>query len=140
MLTVGGLLAILCAVPAFRAAGGRAGGSTRRKAAAGVALILVAGAVAWSSTGSAWGARTTTVTMEAFDFRPRTVGAAAGKVSLHLVNNDTSRHTFTSDALGVDVSVAPGQSRRIRFGAAPGTYDFYCKPHTPGMEGELIVG
>lgn len=139
MVTVGAALAVFCTIPALRTPTSGAAGGRSRKAAARAALVLVAGAAVWSLAGSAWGARTTAVTMEAFDFRPQTVTAAAGRLSLSVTNNDTSRHTFTSDALGVDVSVGPGQSRRIRFEAKAGRYDFYCKPHTPGMEGELIV-
>ena len=139
MLTVGVVLAILWTVTALRSKSDGAGGPRRSKAAGRAAMILVAGGAAWSLTGSAWGARTAPVTMEAFDFRPHTVTASAGRVSVSLTNNDTARHTFTSDILAVDVSVAPGESRRIRFEAEPGRYDFYCKPHTPGMEGELVV-
>jgi plastocyanin len=139
MLTVGVAVATLCTLPAVRSTPGRSGGARRKKAAGRAALILVAGAAAWSLTGSAWGARSAAVTMEAFDYRPQSVTAAAGRVTLSVTNNDTSGHTFTSDALAVDVSVAPGQTRRIRFEAERGRYDFYCKPHTPGMEGELIV-
>lgn len=139
MVTVGAALAILCTIPASRTFPSGAVGARRKKVTARAALVLVAGAAVWSLAGSPWGARTTTVTMEAFDFRPQTLTAAAGRLSLSVTNNDTSRHTFTSDALGVDVAVGPGESRRIRFAARPGRYDFYCKPHTPGMEGVLIV-
>ena len=77
--------------------------------------------------------------MENFAFGPRTVTAQSGEVSVYVTNKDSSRHTFTVDELGVDVSVAPGQSRQIRFNAEPGEYRLYCKPHDPGMEAGLVV-
>jgi plastocyanin len=73
-------------------------------------------------------------------FDPVTVGADAGSIAVLLTNHDTTRHTFTIDELGVDLSVPPNTSQRVTFDAGAGTYRFYCRPHAPGMEGELVVG
>lgn len=111
--------------------------------AAGLAMAVaaaVAGSFALASAiGDTAAAGSTALVMEDFAFGPERVTAAGGRVSLHVTNNDTAHHTFTSNELGVDVVVPPGQSKLITFDARPGRYDFYCKPHTPGMEGELIV-
>lgn len=145
MLTAGGLIAVVSTIPAFRAALGRDSDSRFPKVAAGVAVVLVAAAVAGSLaarqmvTSDARGSGSIAVTQENFAFGPRTISAQSGEVTLFVTNNDSSRHTFTVDELGVDVSIAPGQSRVIRFDAEAGSFRFYCKPHDPGMDGELIV-
>lgn len=145
MLTVGGLLAISAAVPAFRAARGRATGSVLPMVlgGAGLALVVVAVAVSMVAKGTiasdAPAVGSTVVAMEDFAFGPETINAESGEVTLYVTNNDSARHTFTVDELGVDVSIAPGQSRQITFDAGAGEYRFYCKPHDPGMEGDLVV-
>ncbi|MEX0790167.1 MAG: cupredoxin domain-containing protein, partial [Actinomycetota bacterium] len=111
-------------------------------AIAGVAVVLAA--IAGSLAARAAVASDTpadgslNVDIENFEFGPGTVTAQNGEVSLYVTNNDSARHTFTADELGVDESIAPGQSKQITFDARSGTFSFYCKPH-PGMEGELTV-
>jgi plastocyanin len=143
MLTVAGVLAVLSTLPAVESTPGIKSDAGLAKVGAGLALILAAAVAASfalaSATGDTAAAGSTALVMEDFAFGPESVTAAGGRVSLHVTNNDTAHHTFTSNELGVDVVVPPGQSRLITFDARPGRYDFYCKPHTPGMEGELIV-
>jgi plastocyanin len=143
MLTVVGVLAVLSTLPAGPRTPGIKSDSGLVKVGAGLALVVtaaLAGSFALASaTGDNAAAGSTALVMEDFAFGPESVTAAGGRVSLHLSNNDTAHHTFTSNELGVDVVVAPGRSKLITFDARPGRYDFYCKPHTPGMEGELIV-
>jgi plastocyanin len=143
MLTVGGVLAVLITLPASRSRPGRERDSRLPKLAAALALAVAAAVAGSFAIASAIGdnaaAGSTALVMEDFAFGPERVTAAGGRVSLHATNNDTAHHTFTLNELGVDVVVPPGQSRLITFDARPGRYDFYCKPHTPGMEGELIV-
>jgi plastocyanin len=145
MLTVGGLIVVMAAIPAFRVARGRQSNSRLPRVAAAVAVVLVAAAAAGSFatkrmvTSDAPGIGGIALTQENFAFGPETITAQSGEVSLHVTNNDSSRHTFTVDELGVDVSIAPGQSRLIRFDADPGSYRFYCMPHDPGMDGDLII-
>jgi plastocyanin len=145
MLTVGGLLAVIATVPAFRNARGRRTDSAfpRIAAAAGVAIVVLAiGGSMFASaavTNDAPADGSTIVDMENFAFGPETITATAGEVSFYVTNNDSARHTFTVDELGVDESIAPGQSKQITFDTKAGTFRFYCKPHDPGMEGELTV-
>lgn len=145
MLTVGGLLAVIATVPAFRQARGHQSDSVFPKVAAvtGVALVLAAigGSLAAKGmvTNDAPAAGSLVVDMANFEFGPGTITAQSGEVSVYLTNNDSARHTFTVDELGVDESIAPGQSKQITFDAEAGTFRFYCKPHDPGMEGELTV-
>jgi len=57
-------------------------------------------------------------------------------------NRDVWWHTFTIDALHVDVQVPSSGKRNVTFNAAPGTYTFYCAVpgHAAlGMKGTLTV-
>ena len=66
----------------------------------------------------------------------------AGQVGVRLNNKDLFWHTFTIDALGVDLKVPVNGDEAVTFTAAPGTYDFYCTipGHAQmGMRGTLIV-
>jgi plastocyanin len=51
----------------------------------------------------------------------------------------SDRHTFTIDELGVDLSIPPNSEQRVTFDAPAGSYEFECRPHTPGMTGTLTV-
>ena len=145
MLTVGGILAVIGTVPAFRSARGRNGDSAFPKIAAVTGVLLVLAAIGGSLaaangvTSDAPANGSLIVDMENFEFGPATITAANGEVSVYVTNNDSARHTFTVDELGVDESIAPGQSKQITFDAEAGEFRFYCKPHDPGMEGELKV-
>jgi plastocyanin len=145
MLTVGGLLAVIATVPAFRSARGRQSDSAFPKVAAVTGVLLVVAAIGGSLvaaggvTSDAPADGSLIVDMENFEFGPETITASSGEVSLYVTNNDSARHTFTVDELGVDESIAPGQSKQITFDAEAGEIRFYCKPHDPGMEGELKV-
>jgi len=145
MLTVGGLLAVIATIPAFRNARGRQSDSAFPKAAAVTGVLLVVTAIGASLvaangvTSDAPADGSLIVDMENFEFGPGTITAQKGEVSLYVTNNDSARHTFTVDELGVDESIAPGQSKQITFDAEAGEFRFYCKPHDPGMEGELKI-
>jgi len=63
-------------------------------------------------------------------------------VSIILVNEGRYSHTFTIDALGIDISLSPGERKTIDITApsSPGSYTFYCKPHRGlGMTGNISV-
>lgn len=145
MLTVGGLLAVIATIPAFRSARGRHADSAFPRVAAVAGVLLVVAAIGGSLvaaggvTSDAPADGSLILDMENFEFGPRTITASSGEVSLYVANNDSARHTFTVDELGVDESIAPGQSKQITFDAEAGEFRFYCKPHDPGMEGELKV-
>ncbi len=67
---------------------------------------------------------------------------ANADVTLDLPNEGKALHSFTIDALGIDVYVAPGAEQHVVVNAPPGTYRFYCAVYghaTAGMVGELTV-
>jgi plastocyanin len=65
-----------------------------------------------------------------------------GKVTVALQNRDLFWHTFTIDALHVDIRAPVGRLRAATFEARQGTYSFYCRipSHAAlGMRGTLTV-
>lgn len=137
-------VAAVAAIPAFREVR-RAGGAARTPrviAGAAAVVVLVAGAV---SVAAAARVQTVapqsgdeTVVARDFAFAPAQIDADAGTISVHVTNQDSTRHTFTIDGL-TDVSVPPNSAQRVTFEAEPGTYRFYCIPHSADMDGVLVV-
>jgi plastocyanin len=75
-------------------------------------------------------------------FVPDTLGATGGEVTVAVRNRDLFWHTFTINALGVDVRAPVGRLRTATFEAQPGTYSYYCRipgHQTLGMRGTLTV-
>jgi plastocyanin len=143
-LVVGALVAAIAAWPARRE--GTTGGGSRAPtvlggvAAAVIVIAAVASAVAASGVKDvAAEPGDLEVTEQDIAFHPARVDADATTVAIHLTNRDATRHTFTIDELGVDVSIAPNSTARVTFDAGPGSYRFYCRPHAPSMEGTLVV-
>lgn len=61
---------------------------------------------------------------------------------LHFVNKGAAVHDFTIDALGIHVSLNPGEEATETITAPAGEYDFYCSVpghKDAGMVGKLIV-
>ncbi|HEX2053046.1 MAG TPA: cupredoxin domain-containing protein [Actinomycetota bacterium] len=135
MLTVGGVVAAAAGTAALRSA--RRQGAGSRRAAIAVAAAVVAGTLI-AAGGWATAARRP-VDMRNYAFQPEQVGARRGTVRILVTNSDMVHHTFTVDELGVDENIEAGESRLIVFEAGPGTYRFYCAPHDPAMDGDLIV-
>lgn len=78
-----------------------------------------------------------------FAFAPEDVQIPANQiVLLRLSNTDPEPHTFTVDALGIDVEVASGKTAEVWLEAPAGTYPVYCRPHSDvsGDEPEGMVG
>ena len=76
-------------------------------------------------------------------FVPKSFEIRSGKVTLAVRNRDLFWHTFTIDALKVDVRAPVGRLRAVTFEAKPGTYTYYCRipgHATLGMRGTLRVG
>ena len=76
-------------------------------------------------------------------FVPKSFEVPSGKVTLAVRNRDLFWHTFTIDALKVDVRAPVGRLRAVSFEAKPGTYTYYCRipgHATLGMRGTLRVG
>jgi plastocyanin len=76
-------------------------------------------------------------------FVPKSFEVPSGKVIVAVRNRDLFWHTFTIDALKVDVRAPVGRLRTATFEAEPGTYTYYCRipgHATLGMRGTLRVG
>lgn len=145
VLTLSTIVGTAAAVPSFRQGPGPSVPSRRaRMIAVGAGAVIVVGAivsvVASAGVQSA-PARTGDVRLvaEGIEFNRADIDAESGAISVHVTNKDDTRHTFTVDEVGVDLNLPPNSSQRVTFTADPGTYRFYCRPHTPGMEGVLIV-
>jgi plastocyanin len=145
VFTVGLVVAVVATIPAFRE-GPRAapGGSAPRIIVVVAALAVVAAAVvsvvAAASIQSVEAQEGDILLVtEDIAFRQDQITVEEGQVAIHVDNLDSTRHTFTIDQLDVDLDVPPNSSQRTTFSAPPGTYVFYCRPHTPGMEGVLVV-
>src|SRR5947207_1507108 len=75
-------------------------------------------------------------------FLQKTLDGRSGSISVAVVNHDLFWHTFTIDALHVNVDVPIGANRRVAFNAPPGNYEFYCRVpghRAAGMHGILTV-
>jgi plastocyanin len=83
-----------------------------------------------------------TVESQGLTFTTTSLRASAGTVAVAYANPDPGSHTFTIDALGVDLVVPGGTTGRAQFDAPAGTYRFYCAvpAHRPTMHGTLTVG
>lgn len=69
------------------------------------------------------------VDMKSFEF-DQTGYSVAGGATVAVKNEDPFAHTFTIDALGIDVDLGPGDSVVVNIPAQAGTYVVYCKLHT----------
>jgi plastocyanin len=144
VFTVATLVGSVAAIPAFRRGRGPdlpSRSATAVAAAATVLLVLATGVsvVAAAGVDSAQAqAGDLRLTAKDFQFDQTSMTVTDGTVAVAVTNDDTTRHTFTIDALGVDLNVPPGTTQRVTFGADAGTYRFYCRPH-PNMTGNLAV-
>lgn len=74
------------------------------------------------------------------EFEAANLIADSGEIAVFVENNDSFRHTFSIDALDVDLEVPGGKATRVEFIAEPGTYEFYCAvPGHQDMKGVLVV-
>ena len=139
------LVGTVAAIPSFRRGRGPDAASRLARAiAVGAGVIIVAGVLVSTVTAARIEsvraqAGDIQVVAEDFRFRPAGFEAESGTISVHVTNGDDTRHTFTIDELGVDLNVPPNSMQRVSFEANPGTYNFYCRPHAPGMAGVLVV-
>ncbi|MEO8462102.1 MAG: cupredoxin domain-containing protein [Chloroflexota bacterium] len=85
----------------------------------------------------------TTITAHETSYDAGTLTAAAnGTTKFVFHNGDPIVHTFTIDALGIDVKVGPGSEKLFELTSPkPGTYQFYCRitGHAETMQGTLTV-
>ena len=69
------------------------------------------------------------VTLSDFEFDAEGYDLAPGDTVL-VRNDDPVLHTFTIDALDIDVTMNPGSEKLVTLPDEPGTYVLYCAPHT----------
>ena len=77
-----------------------------------------------------------------FYFEPTVITGSAGQtLTIHLTNNGSVPHTFTSDTLKIDDTLSPGQTMDVQVTFPDsGFTEFYCRFHrSKGMVGELTV-
>jgi len=133
-----------------------------RKAIVGTALILVTVGLVAAACGGGGEEQTTSqspattrpsqatagpdgalnVTQVNFRFQPDSLSAQSGKaVTVNVVNNGTTSHTFTITELNVDKTLSPGEAATVTFTPSKtGTFAYFCRFHrSRGMEGKLQV-
>ncbi len=106
--------------------------------------VIVAGEEAKNhGTENVAGVEEFEIEMDDFYFRPTVLSGEAGQtITVELLNNGSNAHTFTIDALNVDLEVQPEQNgtTKVSFPES-GALLFYCKFHAgAGMRGGLSVG
>jgi len=106
-------------------------------------VALIAGTIS-QRTSKAEVARAGDVRVEMRNtaFLQKTLTSQGGSISVAVSNHDLFWHTFTIDALHVNVDVPIGANRRVTFDASPGRYEFYCRVpghRAAGMHGILTV-
>ena len=146
IILLGGLAAVVGAIPAFRQGRGSDRRSGTARAIAVVSGVLVVAALVTSIVVAggfeADEEQAGDLRIEAVEFlyEPDEITASAGTLSVFFDNRDPALHTFTIDELGIDL-IAPGDAGvREEVEAEAGEYRFYCKPHAAqGMEGTLVV-
>jgi plastocyanin len=108
-----------------------------------VVLVLILGLVIGQSAGSAAQPGSLALRTKDAKFSQTELSAPAGEITVSLSNGDLFWHTFTIDALGVNVPIPTGGERSVTFRAPPGTYTYYCAipghAALAGMRGTLTV-
>ena len=86
-----------------------------------------------------------TVDIVAYDiyFEPKEVTIPANTdVTVMLPNDGVTPHNFSIDELGIDIDIAPGETKETVINAPAGEYEYYCNVpghKEAGMVGTLIV-
>jgi plastocyanin len=146
VISIAGLLGAIGAILRHRKpqSGRREAGVVMQTIVAVFIVALIAGTVAQrASKAEVARAGDIRVEMRNTAFLQTTLNAQGGSISVAVSNHDLFWHTFTIDALHVNVDVPIGANRRVTFNALPGTYEFYCRVpghKAAGMKGTLIVG
>jgi plastocyanin len=74
-----------------------------------------------------------TVTLSDFEFDHDSYDITGGQTVL-VVNDDPFHHTFSIDALDIDLHMDPGSETLVAIPEEPGDYIVYCSPHTSDKE------
>jgi plastocyanin len=112
--------------------------------AAMVAVVAGLGVAGLGVAGGPVGPRPGDVAISATSvkFSTSVLHLRSGRVTIYMTNNDLFWHTFTSDDLGVNISVPVKGHRSMTFNAPPGVYEFHCAipgHAAAGMVGKIIV-
>lgn len=91
----------------------------------------------WGQLDDTEATATATVTMSGFAFHPLVARVSPG-TTVTFPNEDSSPHTVTIPALGVDEQVSGGGETTVTVEEA-GTFDYVCTFHGPSMLGRLVV-
>jgi plastocyanin len=103
----------------------------------GLAISLVA---AMSLEDDVAQAGDTTIRAHRVEFLPGSFTATSGG-AVFVENEDPTRHTFTIEALGINVELPGNTARRVEISAAPGTYEVICAvPGHENMKATLTIG
>ena len=81
------------------------------------------------------------IVAEEVKFSPDALSAEGGSVGVLVDNKDPIRHTFTIEALSIEVELPANTARRVDVTAPSGTYEFMCTvPGHEEMKGTLTLG
>ncbi len=81
------------------------------------------------------------IVAEDVEFSPEALSAAGGSAGVLVDNKDPIRHTFTIEALNIEIELPANTARRVDVSAAPGIYEFKCTvPGHENMKGTLTLG
>ncbi|MGH2694191.1 MAG: cupredoxin domain-containing protein [Actinomycetota bacterium] len=140
----GALLAIASCVGAIvahrrghlsRSAAGGERAAIRIAVAVVVVLMLLSGVLTAVGRETVDGVAGADVTVELSDFEfDRDEYSLAGGTTVLVKNSDPFLHTFTIDALDIDVQLGPGSEELVEIPDEPGSYILYCVPHTSEPE------
>lgn len=123
-------------------AGGRAAQIVGLAAVAFFVLVVATGFVTGRGPKQVEQPTDLVLQTENMEFSTTELTADSGQVTVVVDNQDVWWHTFTIDALDVDLQVPSSSKRQVTFTAAPGTYTFYCAipgHDLLGMRGTLTV-
>lgn len=118
-----------------------AGASRFAYGAAGVVVlaVVVSGAITLGLENDAAAAGDIRIVAEEVEFMPSSA-SGSGTVGVFIENKDPIRHTFTIEALDIEVSIPGNMDRRVEISAPAGTYTFVCKvPGHEDMTGTLTI-
>jgi plastocyanin len=142
-IVLAALLGVVAAIPVWRQKDDASGRARAVSLAVGglIVALRIAGGVAtaaYESDSSLGG--DVALAARNVEFEPANLSAGGGEVAVFVKNDDSFRHTFSIDALDVDLELPGGKAVRVEFTAEPGTYEFYCAvPGHEDMKGELVV-
>jgi uncharacterized cupredoxin-like copper-binding protein len=145
VISVSGLLAAVGSIFLHRRpqTSGRAAAVVAQAMVAVFIVALIAGTVSQRASRSEVArAGDIRVEMRNTAFLQTALHAQGGSVSVAVSNHDLFWHTFTVDAVHVNVDVPIGANRRVTFNAPSGRYEFYCRVpghRAAGMHGILTI-